>query len=70
MLIAQTVGHIYKVGESGVSRPKLIRKVEPQYTKEVQDKGVEGGTLLSVVIIRRTAASILRAPWFIPTMAT
>jgi TonB family protein len=34
-------GPIYKVG-NGVSQPSIIRKIEPEYTPEAKDDGIEG----------------------------
>jgi TonB family protein len=38
-----------KIGD-GVSAPKLIWKVEPQYTQEARDAGIEGTVMLTVEI--------------------
>lgn len=40
---------IYKMG-NGVSAPRLLGKVEPEYTQEAKDAHIEGKVLLSVVI--------------------
>ena len=39
----------YRVGD-GVTPPKLIDKVEPQYTQEARDAGIEGVVQMSAVI--------------------
>jgi TonB family protein len=46
MVYAQ--GKVYKVGEA--SPPRLITKVEPEYTQEAKDAGIEGPVHLKVVI--------------------
>jgi TonB family protein len=42
-------GKVYKIGD-GVTQPKLLSKVEPQYTQEAKDAGIEGAVTLNVVI--------------------
>jgi TonB family protein len=39
----------YRVGD-GVTAPKLIEKVEPQYDPKAKDAGIEGVVVLSVII--------------------
>ncbi len=41
---------IHKVGESGLTAPRVIEKVEPQYTPEARDAKIEGTTVLQCVI--------------------
>ena len=43
---------IYKIG-NGVSAPKLLHKVEPKYDPDARAAGVEGTTVLSVVVTAR-----------------
>jgi TonB family protein len=40
----------YKVGEQGVTSPKLTYKVDPQYTKEARDARIEGTVILQAVV--------------------
>jgi TonB family protein len=42
-------GKVYKIG-NGVSQPKVLSKVEPEYTQEAKDAGIEGPVTLKVVI--------------------
>jgi TonB family protein len=42
-------GGVFKVG-NGVSAPRVIARVDPDYSAEAQDAKVEGTVLLSVVI--------------------
>ncbi len=41
---------VYRVGEDGTKPPKLIKKVEPDYTEEARDAGLEGTVILSVIV--------------------
>ena len=47
---ASSKERIYKVGKDGVSTPSLVHRVEPTYTKEARDAGLEGTVVLSVVV--------------------
>ncbi len=49
--IAQTTEKpkIYKVGE-GVTPPKVLYKIDPDYTAEAHDAGLQGTVLLSLVV--------------------
>jgi TonB family protein len=40
---------IYDIG-NGVAAPKVLSKVEPDYTQEAQDRGVQGTVFMSLVI--------------------
>jgi TonB family protein len=40
---------VYRVG-NGVTAPKVVAKIEPQYTEEARDAKIQGTTLLSVDI--------------------
>ncbi len=42
-------GKTPKIG-NGVTAPQVIQKVEPDYTEDARDRGVEGAVMLSVVI--------------------
>lgn len=46
---------IYKIGE-GVTSPSLLKKVEPEYTKEAKDAKIEGVCILYVVISEKGIA--------------
>lgn len=46
---ARADDHVYRVGD-GVSAPKVLGKVEPEYTEEARAAHVEGSVVLSVVI--------------------
>jgi TonB family protein len=48
MVYAQ--GKVYKVGEGGATPPRIITKVEPEYTQEAKDAGIEGAVQLKVEI--------------------
>ena len=41
---------IYKIGDDEVSPPRLISKVEPNYSNAAREKKLEGTTLLGIVI--------------------
>jgi TonB family protein len=41
---------IYRVGEEGVTPPKVLSKIEPAYTPEARDAKIEGTVGLSVEI--------------------
>jgi TonB family protein len=41
---------IHKVGEDGVTAPQVLTKIEPQYTDEARDAGIQGSVLLSGVV--------------------
>jgi TonB family protein len=43
---------IYKTGTNGVSTPRLIKDVKPQYTPGAMRRGVNGAVLLRCVIDR------------------
>jgi TonB family protein len=47
MVYAQ--GKVYKIGD-GVSQPRILSKVEPEYTQEAKDAGIEGAVVLKVEI--------------------
>ena len=40
---------VHRVG-NGVRAPKLVEKVEPEYTEEASDAGLEGTVILSVIV--------------------
>lgn len=44
-----TPEHVYKVGD-GVTSPKLLYRVEPQYTEEARANKVDGTVVLNVVV--------------------
>jgi len=41
---------VHKAGVDGVESPRMLYKVEPRYSKEAKDAGIEGKVVLSVVI--------------------
>ena len=41
---------VYRGGEDGTTPPKLIKKVEPEFTEEASDAGLKGTVVLSVVV--------------------
>ncbi len=49
----------YKAG-GGVSAPKLIEKVEPQYTPEAKAAGIEGVVQMSAVISKEGVAEEIK----------
>lgn len=50
LAIGQQTGRIYRVGEDGVTAPRVLHKVEPAYTDEARDAKIEGVVGLSVEI--------------------
>ena len=48
--IGQETRKIYRVGEEGVTAPKVLYKVEPAYTDEARNAKIEGVVGLSVEI--------------------
>jgi TonB family protein len=48
-------GKVYKMAD-GVSQPRVIYKVEPEYTQEAKDEGIEGAVKLQVEITPRGTA--------------
>jgi TonB family protein len=42
-------GKVYKMGD-GVTQPKIIHKVEPEYTQDAKDAAIEGAVVLKVEI--------------------
>ena len=50
--IAQAQGdkRVHRVGEEGVTAPKVVYKIEPKYTDEARDAKIEGTVLLYVEI--------------------
>lgn len=41
---------VYKVGEDGVTAPKLVKNIQPAYTAEAQDSGITGSVVLTFEI--------------------
>lgn len=41
---------VYKVSEDGIAPPKLLHKVEPEYTEFAKDAGIEGTVVLKLEI--------------------
>ena len=41
---------IYRIGDEGVSPPKVLSKIEPEYTAEARDARIEGTVELSLQI--------------------
>jgi len=41
---------VYSVGDDGVTRPKLIRKVEPNYTDEAREADLQGTVWLELEV--------------------
>ncbi len=48
--LAAQYDHIYKITDAGVTKPTIIHKVQPQYTKEAMKAKIEGSVTLSFVI--------------------
>lgn len=46
---APTVGKVYKTSD-GIQTPKVLHKVDPDYTDEARAAGIDGSVLLSVVV--------------------
>ena len=46
----QAVRKIYKITDDGVIAPKLLEKVEPNYTEAAKDAKIEGTVVVMVVI--------------------
>jgi len=49
MLGQQSDTKIYRVG-NGVSAPRVLARVDPEYTKEARDAQIEGTVLLSITV--------------------
>lgn len=50
-LMAQDHGDkVYKVGDDGVTSPKLVRNIQPVYTAEAQESGITGSVVLTFEI--------------------
>ena len=47
---AQDGKRVHRVGEAGITAPKVVYKIEPKYTDEARDARIEGTVLLSVEI--------------------
>jgi TonB family protein len=47
---------VHKIGEKGITPPRVIEKIDPQYTEEAKNKRIEGTTGLQVVIDESGAA--------------
>jgi len=47
---AQTKQETHRMGEKGLTAPRVLDKVEPQYTQEARDAHIEGTTTLGVEI--------------------
>jgi len=47
---AQAAERVYKVGEDGVAAPRLLKKIDPEYTQEAEDANLEGTIVLSVEV--------------------
>jgi TonB family protein len=47
---AQTGEKIYRIGEEGVTPPKVVSKIEPVYTDEARNAKIEGTVELSVEV--------------------
>jgi TonB family protein len=43
-------GRVYKIGEDGVTTPKVVRKSEPQYTEQARAAKTEGTVVLNLEI--------------------
>jgi protein TonB len=41
---------VYRVSDEGVSAPKVVKEVKPQYTKEAMDAKVQGNVILQGVV--------------------
>lgn len=50
-LMAQGNGDkVYKVGDDGVTAPKLVKNIQPVYTPQAQESGITGSVILSFEI--------------------
>jgi periplasmic protein TonB len=61
---AQSEEKVYKMGD-GITAPRVVHKVDPQYTEEARAAKIEGTVLLSVVIGTDGAAhdiNVINAP--------
>ncbi|MBI2687726.1 MAG: M56 family metallopeptidase [Acidobacteria bacterium] len=43
-------GKVHKIGDPGVTPPRVVHKVEPEYTQAARDAGITGSVLLSMEI--------------------
>ena len=46
----QAAETIHKVGENGVQAPRLLEKIEPQYTEEASEAELQGTIVMSVEV--------------------
>jgi len=50
LAVAQVRPTLHKVGEDGVTAPRLVEKVEPTYTEEAEEAEIEGLIRLSIEV--------------------
>ena len=48
---------IYKVGDEGVTQPKVLYKVDPEYTQEAKDAHIEGTVVVKLVVTTEGVAN-------------
>ena len=53
-------GEVYRIGVGGVTAPRLIRKVEPDFSSEARSAGVDGTVVLYVVVDEQGAPRDLK----------
>jgi TonB family protein len=46
---AQDAAHVYQ-SKDGVTLPKLVKEVKPEYTQAAKDAGIQGNVILSIVV--------------------
>jgi TonB family protein len=51
---------VYKVGDEGVSDPKVVKEVRPQYSKEALEKKIQGEVVLEGVVTEAGAMADIR----------
>jgi TonB family protein len=63
VIAAGLVAHaqqVYSPDDAGVSLPKVVRQVKPQYTQEAMQQRIEGTTLLECVVRADGAVADIR----------
>lgn len=51
---------VYKIGEPGVQPPRVLTKVEPQYTEAARDSKIEGRTTLRMIVNQQGRAEDMK----------
>jgi protein TonB len=48
---AQEAPKAYRVGDDGLTPPRLVSEVKPEYTNEAKEAGIQGTVLLDAVVL-------------------